>query len=108
MKKAVKELIAEAVPLESTEFSELWIIDSEKIYRGFWGKNGYNNIIILGRGYKKDQIELISNSSDAIHFMNDARLSLNIDIKSTNGIVHIWFHRAVRLQGEPMSSVIFE
>ena len=104
MKKAVKELIAKAVPMKHDSFCEFYVIDSEKEYNGFYGKNGYNNIILIGRARGCEDYELITDFSDAIHVFNGG---FNIDIRSTDGIVRLWSDREFKLSGPVVSSVIF-
>ena len=104
MKKAVKDLIANAVPRTHDEFHELYVIDSEKKYDGFWGVNGYNNIVLLGRAKGCEQYELITNWSDAIHIFNGG---CDIDIDSAQGVVRLWSNKGFKLQCTPVSSAFF-
>lgn len=53
MTNAEKKLLSMAQPidekqLEEMYFDSLYIVNSGKRYKGFWGENGYNNIIIIG------------------------------------------------------------
>ena len=48
MNKYQKELIAKCVEYpEGTPFDYLYIIPSGKMYNGYWGKNGYNDIYLV-------------------------------------------------------------
>lgn len=110
MKKKVKEFIEQAEPRTSDEFIAFYIIDSEKLYNGLFGKNGFNNIVLIGRTPPidgKSHYELITDYSDAIHFYNGCGTA-NIEISHDNGIVCLWFTTPVKLSGEPLSSCIFE
>ena len=104
MKKGAKELIAKAVPRTHDNFCELYVIDSEKAYDGFWGKNGYNNIILIGRAKDCELYELITDYSDAIHIFNGG---CDIDISHENGVIRLWSNKGFSLQNKPYSSVIF-
>lgn len=104
MKKAVQEFIAKAVPRKHNSFNELYVIDSEKEYDGFWGKNGYNNIILIGRAKGCEDYELITDFSDAIHCFKGG---FNIEIQKETGIVALWSVKGFDLDCEPHSSVIF-
>lgn len=104
MKKAVKELIAKAVPRKHDSFYELCVIDSEKAYDGFFGKNGYNNIILIGRAKGCEDYEKITDFSDAVHVFNGG---FNIEIKKEDGIVRLWSEREFKLSSPVVSSVIF-
>lgn len=73
-----KKFIEEAKIVDIKEkfnykYRALYIFDSGKQYDGFWGKNGFNYIIIIGRNengeyinitedYQCDVYEIISNS----------------------------------------------
>ena len=103
MKKAVRELIAKAVPRVHDKFMELYVIDSEKKYGGTYGVNGYNNIILIGRARGCAEYELITDWSDAIHIFEG---SVNIDINSRNGIVRLWSDSGFKIDGAAYSSVI--
>lgn len=106
MKKAVKEFIEKAVPLKSKAFQELFIIDSEKIYDGFWGKNGYNKIILIGRPPKGEEYELITDYSDAIVFSQPCS-GCTIDIPRSTGIVRLWWDKPIKIESL-LSTVMFE
>ena len=107
MKKSVKELMSRAVPRKSEKFSDIYIIDSEKKYDGFWGKNGYNNIIVLGRAnVQSEELELITEHSDVINIMQTS-WSVNIDISSKNGVVHLWADKPLTISAPVNSSCIF-
>ena len=99
------ELLAKATPLKSEEFSDIYIIDSEKEYDGFWGENGFNNIIVLGKMKGKEGIELITDHSDVINAMRVG--TFNLDINSANGVVHIWFDKPVKLSVPVNSACMF-
>ena len=108
MKKSVKELMLRVVPRKSEKFSDIYIIDSEKKYDGFWGANGYNNIIVLGRAsVQSAELELITEHSDVINIMNIIRGSVNIDISSKDGVVHLWADKPMKLSVPVNSSCIF-
>lgn len=105
MKKAVKEFIEKAVPLKSEVFQELFIIDSEKAYDGFWGKNGFNDIILIGRAPKSEEYELITNYSDAIWFYRSYR-GCTIDIPNKTGVIRLYFDTPIKIQSL-LSTVTF-
>ena len=110
MRKIEKEFVASAKPLKSKVFNELWIINSGRAYNGFFGKNGFNNIIVIGRylgkGHSLDK-ELITNHSDSVDF-TFPQVSFHTDIDNATGIVHLWTDGKWRLREPVMSSCIFE
>lgn len=64
MTKKQKEFIESAKPLpkiyDNMKFSGVYIIDSGKQYNGFWGKNGFKNLIILGRNEEDEELYILS------------------------------------------------
>lgn len=104
MKKKVKDFIAQAVPRYHDEFHNLFVIDSERIYDGFFGKNGYNNIILIGKRNDCEDYELITDWSDAVHVFYGG---FDMDIHSETGIIHLWSNKGFKLHGGVNSSVIF-
>lgn len=58
-----KKFIEEAKIVDKKEkfsykYRDLYIIDSGKQYDGFWGKNGFNYIIIIGRTENNEYINI--------------------------------------------------
>lgn len=106
MKKAIKGFIGKAVPLKSKVFQELFIIDSEKAYDGFWGRNGYNKIVLIGRPPNGEEYELITDYSDAIVFSQSCS-GCTIDIPNSTGIVRLWWDKPIEIESL-LSSVMFE
>lgn len=49
MKAKLKELIDKAEPFAEGDYDMFLLIPSGRMYDGFWGKNGYDSIIILGK-----------------------------------------------------------
>lgn len=105
MTEEVKEFIAKAKPRTHKTFFELYVINSEKEYDGFWGMNGHNKIVLIGRSKGCEDYELITDFSDAISILDG---SLNIDISKENGIVRMFSHQGFTLFGPAVSTVIFE
>ena len=98
MKKIAKEFIESAVPMENDSFTDMWILDSDKIYDGFWGKNGYNNIIILGMNRDKGETKLemiadgVNTECDVFQLEPEERCMIEFDINRKNGIFHLFTH----------------
>ena len=104
MRKKVKEFVAKAVPRIHDEFHNLYVINSGRKYDGFFGKNGYNDIILIGKRNECEEYELITDWSDAVHVFHGG---FNMDIASDNGIVHLWTNNSFKIWGNVASSVIF-
>ena len=62
-----KKLIERAIILEDEKemfnlnYKSIYIINSGKLYDGFWGKNGYKSIIVLGLDEEKRLINISRN-----------------------------------------------
>ena len=86
MNKAQKEFIEQAKPYElGKPLRSIFLIPAGKLYTGFWGKNGYNNIIIVGWGGRDDDNYYIVNKEyqcDVVNFMSLGSLAqcCNIDV----------------------------
>ena len=97
MNKKTKEFIEQAIPYElGTLLGSIYIISTGKLYKGFWGKNGYNNIIVIGRGYGQDDNLYLINKDyecDVLFFykMGEHMSSAKLDIPHDLNCVHIWF-----------------
>ena len=98
MNKACKELIEKARTYTNQELKTLYIINSNKRYSGFWGKNGYNSLIVLGE--TKDGIfyNLTKdyNDTDVVNIQQlFANENCNIDISGKYNCVRVWFNKPV-------------
>ena len=109
MTKALKELIEKAPEISKGYFEALMIISNGK-YDGFWGKNGYNNIMILGRlwGREKEGWYKISSYADKLSIWDLANgYSFNLDIPEQYAVPVIWFNRPIKIDYElPVSDVM--
>ncbi|MBO4542343.1 MAG: hypothetical protein J5725_04090 [Bacteroidales bacterium] len=94
MKKALKELLEKAEPRVAGRYDAFLIIDDHKQYNGFWGKNGFNSMTILGYDKTTQQHYLISTKMSDVLTTFD-KMSWNIDIPSNYGCIRIWFDHPV-------------
>ena len=93
MTKKQKDFISKAsVTRKNKIYTDLFIADSGTLYKGFFGPNGYNNMVIIGRT-EDGSLELISRYSD--HFWIADPVSVNMDIMKENGFMRIWIDGAV-------------
>ena len=106
MKKALKELLEKAEPRVAGRYDAFLIIDDHKQYNGFWGKNGFNSMTILGYDSTTQKYYLISSGiADVIYTLD--KIAWNIDISSSLGCVHIWFSSPVYIHNDlAISSVV--
>ena len=98
MKKALKELIENAGVKRTGKFTELMFISNGK-YDGFFGPNGFNKMIVLGKnieesetwykivpeGCECDKFDIYSNGTIT------RAPGFNLDIPQEYGVPRIWF-----------------
>ena len=97
MNKKLKELIKKALPYKDEILNGLLIVNSGKLYNGFWGKNGYNNIIVIGHELRKNntrQYYFLTENSDVVDIENIE--SCHIDIDHDLGCVGVWFCKPIK------------
>ena len=94
MKKALKELLAQVTVKRVGDFSEFMVVPNG-VYDGFWGKNGYDNIILLGRSCEDRRWYKISEYADV--FLAYHLKSFNIDIPHEYGIPRFWFGEPIHI-----------
>lgn len=104
MKKKLKELIENAPFKGVGTFTEFLLIPTNKEYDGFWGKNGYNNVIVLGYNKKEEVWCKVSYEQCDNMFISNIR-NFNMDIPRDLGCIRIWFNDVIELS-PPASSVI--
>lgn len=94
MTKKQKEFIDRASKTREHElYRDLYIADKGTLYNGFFGKNGYNNMVIIGET-EDGRFELITDHSDHFGFFDSKNMSgINIDIANSNGFIRMWMDR---------------
>lgn len=105
MTKKQKEFIAKAKPKTSEMFKGLYIADSGKAYDGFWGKNGYNSMVIIGET-TSGELETLSDYSDVICCF--AKQGFSADIDRKNRMLHIWFDEPVQILDVLSACILYE
>ena len=100
MTEQLKELIENAPIKRSGIFINLLVCSNGK-YDGFWGENGYDNIILLGYDLETKQYYKITDKADVFNafqfhdLANQISLgSFNMDIPNEYGVPRIWFSNA--------------
>ena len=103
MTDALKALIDNAQIRTVGYFSKLMFV-SNGIYDGFYGINGYDNILILG--LSDGEWWKVSEYGEKFDIYQDV-MSLNIDIPTEYGVPCIWFHSPVFIDNSlGLSSVV--
>lgn len=92
MNKRLKGLIERAEVYNQELLDDLFIIPSGKVYNGFWGKNGYNKIILIGRNLKEAKAYRIDTDiqHDIIHFSYIKEFGIKIDIPTEYNCVRLF------------------
>ena len=91
-------------PLES-----FYIISTNKLYKGFWGKNnGYNGIIIIG--VYKDKYYFVNKEYQCdvmdFRYLGNIAKEMMIEIPHENNAIHMWWcHRLICFK-ELLSSML--
>lgn len=93
MTKLLKEFIKDCSVQTSGTFDQLMFI-SNGPYNGFFGKNGYENIMILGYISSSDEWKIISKFGDCFILENKSGCTLNLDINCKTKVPRIWFDGA--------------
>lgn len=95
MTEELKKLIEEASYIHSGKFAAFMVVPNGQ-YDGFWGVNGYDNILILARPWKEDKWYILSTEADVFNVYelrkHPTALSFNLDIPSQYGVPRIWFN----------------
>lgn len=101
MTKALKKLIEEAPLIDAGLFNEFLIVSNGE-YNGFWGKNGFNNVMVFvtiaGEG-EEDKWYRLSDAADKlnVYHMHNKPCSFNLDIPKKYGVPRIWFSKPVEV-----------
>lgn len=103
----LKELIENAPTIQGGVF-QFFLIVSNGIYDGFWGENGYNNIIILAKKPKSDVWYKLCEEADKFTIFNiTEKQTFNLDIPSDYGVPRIWFHKPIKIDYSVPTADIF-
>ena len=110
MKKRLKEIIETAKTREDFgwyDYKWFLIIPTNEPYRGMFGKNGYNNMIILG--YDDDEKAYYRlNGHDTDDFSISGLRFVQFDVPEEYGCIRIHYDGKLRVGGLPLSSVMAE
>lgn len=106
MKKALKELMKNAADTYKGYFIK-FIFIPDGIYNGFWGKNGYDKMIILGYEVKSKmwcRLTGISTQTDVFSIFKVR--SFNVHIRHDLGVPEIFLDRPIRIDNTKQLSQI--
>lgn len=80
---------------EGESYCEFLIIPKEKKYDGFWGENGYNEILILAGSLDKHEWKIVSSDSDVLNLMN--LKNANFDVPTDYECLRLFFVHSVEI-----------
>ena len=115
MKTKLKELIDNAEPFATGKYNVFLLITSGEAYDGFFGKNGFDNIIILARNDKYDEpwdeVEKWwrldwGSTDDFTLLVRDYTSRMAFDIPSELGCVRFHIDDPITINTCPASSLI--
>lgn len=78
MTKVLQELIKNAKPYNNEVLCSLLVIPSGKLYKGFWGQNEYNQIILIGCDKENHYLISTGCQHDVLNCFNAIGLSIDI------------------------------
>lgn len=94
MKRALKDILENCETKRTGIFDAILIL-SDGEYNGFWGKNGYNNLTIIGEIWQKEESPkyyiIVKNCECDVFQVYDTKGYFNMDIPSNLGIPRFWF-----------------
>lgn len=104
MRKILKELIDNAEFCETGIFNEFLIIPTHTKYNGFWGNNGYENMIVLARNFdSKTYYRISQKQCDVLNLLYVNHVS--VDIPDDVGCVRISSVSPIEIQF-PASAIL--
>lgn len=105
MTEKLKDIIKNAKAKDKGEFQEFLIIPTDEIYDGFWGKNGFNEMIVLAGDLRENKWFKISCGSDAFRLQSLMYNGIGFDVPSDLGCIRIFLDKPVSILGG-VSSII--
>lgn len=105
MTDKLKQIIDKAEFKYEGIFNEFLIIPTGKEYDLFWGKNGFDQMLILAGNYEKEQWYCLTNFSDAFHLLNIR--DVNFDVPHDLGCLRVFSYYPIKVLGGSSSVLGF-
>lgn len=105
MTEKLKEIIEKAVHKDSGTFNEFLIVPTGEKYDGFWGENGFDQMILLAKEKVENEWCILTNYSDAFHLINLE--TINFDIPSDLNCVRVWSDVPLEINGVASSVIAY-
>lgn len=98
MRKILKELIANAPQKSKGKFISFMVVSNGE-YDGFWGKNGYDNLLILAKDWKSNRWYKLAEYADkfTIFELFNKHVTFNMDIPKEYGVPRFWFDTPIEI-----------
>lgn len=102
MKEALKELIENAETKRGGEFDFIMCVPNG-IYHGFWGENGFDNMLILG-SIEGKWYKVADSQVDIFNIYHINYSNFNMDVPSDYEVPRFWFSgHKIKLSYEGLS-----
>lgn len=105
MTDAFKELVKNA-PVRQKGYFDRFMFASNGIYDGFWGKNGYDNIVVLARAVDDETWYKLSCDVDVFQVFELDHGLASVDIPTEYGVPSLFFDKPLRINYNGMSSAL--
>lgn len=100
MTEELKQLIETAPKKNNGVFLNLMFV-SNGAYNGFWGVNGYDNILILGLDVDDKKYYKIAETADVFNVFDiPEKNTFNVEIPTKYGVPRIWFTHPIHIDNE--------
>ena len=115
MNKKEKALLAKTIPYDYDDpkpIKAFYVVNTHKLYDGGWGKNGFNNMIIVGVWEHDHDVVYYTfpgtDQRDLMTLFIKDQGRFMIDITNKWDSVHFWFDKSIRIQRDPLSTFVIE
>ncbi len=106
LRKKEQELVNQAIEYNGSALDGIYIISKHKLYDGFWGKNGFNDMIVLGYRWINSEQEIyhfdIECPRDVIQCFKNIQFS--IDIPNEYDCIRLCFQEPIVVSKEQLST----
>lgn len=116
MNKKEKALLDKAIPYDYKNPKPIkifYLLNSHRLYKGFWGKNGFNNIIVIGSYWEegmKDEVYYKfedCKERDVVDVFIESHMLIKLDIDGKYDTLRLCLDERV-LVSENLSSFVIQ
>ena len=81
IRDAIDASVMSASELEGVLINCIYIVNTNQSYDGFWGKNGYNNMVVVGYSPNNKKYYILSEAQcDIVRLWRTNAIEISIDI----------------------------